>query len=274
MNINSKNRDLCKKLQHKTVYSSWMEAISTRVSMEDQNKNLFTSSGVDDFQKRRKTLKKAIENSKAKAKKANHPILKMSNQLKTDFQKLPELRQMQIAQSLHFEAEMNAVVMKSCTVCHTKSLGMNYNEKKDMCSKCCSIATKIKGSRDEVLQYYQDKNLLPIWKDRQGKVHYTVPSQLSNLTLGEKLLIQKCSSIVPIVHINNGVTGRVRLSSLHSTSAIYAQFCRDVTVYCITQQVTYTKCQSNCFKNSSHTLSHQYKMRIKLFHKLFINCES
>jgi hypothetical protein len=38
-------------------------------------------------------------------------------------------------------------------------------------------------------------------------VRYSIPSELSELTLAEKLLIQKVSPLIPVIHIKNGTLG-------------------------------------------------------------------
>ena len=50
--------------------------------------------------------------------------------------------------------------------------------------------------------------MLPAWIDDEGnRHHHEIPKELSELTMAEKLLIQRVSPLVPIVHIKNGTLG-------------------------------------------------------------------
>ena len=56
--------------------------------------------------------------------------------------------------------------------------------------------------------FYLKKKALPIWiRKRDGAPVYTLPPELSGLTIAEKLLIQRASPFVPLSHIKNGVFG-------------------------------------------------------------------
>ena len=49
---------------------------------------------------------------------------------------------------------------------------------------------------------------MPCWKDRKtGLVHDTVPPELACLREGEKLLIQKAATCVPLLHLQHGQVG-------------------------------------------------------------------
>ena len=65
------------------------------------------------------------------------------------------------------------------------------------CSKCSSLQE----------DYYLQKNALPVWYDDLGEPQYHVPSVLTNLTVAEKLLIQRASPFIPLRYIKNGVFG-------------------------------------------------------------------
>ena len=45
------------------------------------------------------------------------------------------------------------------------------------------------------------KNFLPIWTDNDGNVRYDLPSELQDLSLAERLLIQKIAVLIPVVHM-------------------------------------------------------------------------
>ena len=91
-----------------------------------------------------------------------------------------------------------------CTNCHQRRLThMEYNQKnvKKGCTMCESC-------RSDSIKYSASNNALPVWKDTlTGKIYYHIPDELKDLTIGEKMLIQKASPVVPLVHIKNGTFG-------------------------------------------------------------------
>jgi hypothetical protein len=60
-------------------------------------------------------------------------------------------------------------------------------------------------------KYTDDNFALPTWheisKEGDTIVHYDLPEELRNLMLAEKLLIQRLSPIIPLVHLKHGVYG-------------------------------------------------------------------
>ena len=91
------------------------------------------------------------------------------------------------------------------------------------CSKCLSVSMYKEFTADKTLENYTcsdcrskrtsdfyehgQNRLLPVWYDDAANVHYELPEELLDLRLGEKLLLQRFSCFVPIVHIRNGVMG-------------------------------------------------------------------
>jgi hypothetical protein len=62
------------------------------------------------------------------------------------------------------------------------------------------------------MKKFGDNNYaLPTWHtvndDGETVVHYDIPEELADLTLAEKLLIQRLSPIIPLVHLKHGVYG-------------------------------------------------------------------
>ena len=92
-----------------------------------------------------------------------------------------------------------------------------------MCKKCKSVSmyktkTLSKNTTTYVCSHCEKKpddffvkkdinRLLPVWFDDHDVCHYELPDELTDLRLGEKLLIQRFSCFVPIVHIKNGMMG-------------------------------------------------------------------
>ena len=91
---------------------------------------------------------------------------------------------------------MKRVSHKVCTRCNCCSILLEVRPGGKICSKCY-------GNYD-----YSEKNsMVPIWVDDHGVTHRDIPEELALLTIAEKLLIQRVSPLVPIVHIKNGTLG-------------------------------------------------------------------
>lgn len=70
------------------------------------------------------------------------------------------------------------------------------------CSNRCDVCTNYKD-----IGYYLKKDALPVWKDDEGVTQFHVPECLKCLTIPEKMLIQRVSPVVPMMHLKNGVNG-------------------------------------------------------------------
>lgn len=82
----------------------------------------------------------------------------------------------------------------------TVSMRMKAMKTMPFCKKC-----RKNNPKDE--HYYLRTKQLPVWYSDAGIAQNTVPSELDNLTMAEKLLIQKISPFVPLEHIHQGVMG-------------------------------------------------------------------
>jgi len=99
-------------------------------------------------------------------------------------------------QLFQFEETMFNIHPKHCTICHQRRLNMVV--KTGMCGRC-------KGEHF-MNKFTHDNNALPVWVDSETQqVHYEAPKELKDLSIAEKLLIQKVSPLVPVIHIKNGV---------------------------------------------------------------------
>ena len=67
-----------------------------------------------------------------------------------------------------------------------------------------SYCTKTRSTSESDLI---NKNFLPIWTDNNGNVRYDLPSELQDLSLTERLLIQKIAVLIPVVHMYQGQLG-------------------------------------------------------------------
>ena len=135
----------------------------------------------------------ALRSSIRVAKQNGHKPIMFQRQ---SFRKLAYSKQKILEELLRFEARMMHIQHRVCSRCNCCSLVMNISKKGTICHKC-------HGNYD-----YSCKNaMIPIWKDEFGIQHMEVPEELRHLTIGEKLLIQRVSPLVPIIHIKNGTLG-------------------------------------------------------------------
>ena len=89
---------------------------------------------------------------------------------------------------------------KFCKCCRRVRIKMSIS-KTGICTSC-------KAHKDP--EYFIKENGLPIWYedgDMKNKPNFYVPSELKNMTIAEKLLIQRISPFVPMQHIKNGIFG-------------------------------------------------------------------
>ena len=87
-----------------------------------------------------------------------------------------------------------------CICCRRVSLHVQLNKNK-ICNRCTSF-----GDKD----YYLKKGALPVWYEngnQNGKPHYKLPEELTQLSTAECMLIQKVAPFVPMQHIKKGVKG-------------------------------------------------------------------
>ncbi len=101
-----------------------------------------------------------------------------------------------INETRKFEAEMSQCNLSHCMVCRQYRLGMQTLN--GVCSRCSS-------SKNKFLFSHENK-ALPTWT-RDGEIMYDIPKELAYLTMAEKLLIQRVSPLVPVIHIKNGILG-------------------------------------------------------------------
>ena len=109
-----------------------------------------------------------------------------TNGIKLDYTKL----------IVDFEKKLKGLYNKECKCCKGVSLSFDLDER-GHCKDCKDMDT------DALIT----NNLLPIWKDSKGQYHYDVPDVLKQLTLQEKLLIQRAALFIPVQHIKNGTLG-------------------------------------------------------------------
>ena len=107
--------------------------------------------------------------------------------------------------SYKHEAYMFQLKHMRCCICQAVSMYKDYtkvrgDDEKYICADC----------KQKNVDFFYKKGtngLLPVWYDDHGAVQYELSKELQDLRLGEKLLVQRFSCFVPIVHIRNGIMG-------------------------------------------------------------------
>ena len=95
-----------------------------------------------------------------------------------------------------FEADCMKFSHSTCSVC--QRVGLSVKLKKDSkCKQCC----------DKDDEYLFETNSAPTWIDDNLNIRYDVPIELAELTIAEKMLIQRASPFVPLQHVKHGVFG-------------------------------------------------------------------
>lgn len=96
-----------------------------------------------------------------------------------------------------FETSMASKTFQFCQCCRRVKLSLRVTKCEQRCSNCYS----------KEKDFYLNRNSLPIWKDNNGVPQFYVPDCLKSLTIGEKLIIQRASPLIPLKHIKDGVNG-------------------------------------------------------------------
>jgi hypothetical protein len=94
-------------------------------------------------------------------------------------------------QTFQFESKLLNLNLGLCINCHQRRLGLQITN--NICGRCN------KHSNKET--YSHANKVLPTWINDQGQVLFEIPVELSSLTIAEKLLIQRVSPLIPVIHI-------------------------------------------------------------------------
>jgi hypothetical protein len=139
------------------------------------------------------------EKYKLTRQKLNNPIiLNCNNDLPVEaeeYQTDPKQREF-LESALKFESIMQQCTFSHCSICRQRRLGLQTAD--GICMRC-------KSSKHKILFGHENK-ALPTWT-KDNEVMFDLPKELSNLTMAEKLLIQRVSPLVPVIHIKNGILG-------------------------------------------------------------------
>jgi len=123
---------------------------------------------------------------------------------------------------IQFEYKMRTLQVSTCCVCRENKLIFPKGVAKDLpvgLSVGDSVCSLCKKNKCQESNKYLKENLQPIWYERDGNgnfkydcnnekiIRYDIPAELKSLTMAEKLLIRRCSPLIPSHHIRNGVYG-------------------------------------------------------------------
>lgn len=131
--------------------------------------------------------------------------MQISSHLESNFLTSCAREQMEIVCNLAFEAKNRNEQPFVCMACKGSFIfnPIEIETKPLRCEGC----EQRQCTRPSLLK----NNLLPVWKERliddTEKIHYELPEILKDLTLGEKLLIQKNSCLIPCYHLYKGTFG-------------------------------------------------------------------
>lgn len=202
-------------------------------------KAMFSAKSKEEFKKRQKAMRKVISrHHKRHAKRLklniNNPEFTfMGNTYHGERSRSQETfrTRQTIEEILSFEYKMKTLELQTCSVCRENRLEFNCNESEESnapslrstneahCGKKELICDNCIKNKHQASGYYLEKNLQPIWyeRDKEGGirldqfgepvVRYDIPQELQQLTMAEKLLIRRCSPLIPSHHIKNGIYG-------------------------------------------------------------------
>jgi gamma-glutamylcyclotransferase (GGCT)/AIG2-like uncharacterized protein YtfP len=98
--------------------------------------------------------------------------------------------------TMKFESIMQQCTFSHCIICRQQRLGLQTVN---------GICTHCNSSKHKLLFGHENK-ALPTWI-KDNEVIFDLPKELSHHTMAEKLLIQRVSPLVPVIHIKNGILG-------------------------------------------------------------------
>ena len=127
--------------------------------------------------------------------------LAVSGEVKGVFNGGVTQKQQEILSTLDFEFRSKNLSFVRCPACSSDTLQLKPDSRE--CYVKCADCVKNKHTQ----AHFVKENMLPFWYDRDGKMDFSIPDELKDLSFGEKLLIQKTSVLIPVVHLKNGRLG-------------------------------------------------------------------
>lgn len=145
---------------------------------------------VDNLNKRISYLKNFIKNRYRSVKDKFH----VSDEIRNAFMKGTQNEQFIMFHMLRNDYVSSGIKWVFCTTCNGMRLHNRHSNDDNVCDTC----KKKKGVH---------QGMFPTWTDSQGCIHYDLPEELQDLTIAEKLLIQKRAVLLPIVHMQKNKFG-------------------------------------------------------------------
>ena len=210
------------------VNSLYLESLSYGVVEKFYEKNLFNApNNWREFRLQEKALRQFIDRRRdahnvrlainANVKFMDNPkhgVLGRSRETNRQRRNIEEI--------FKFEYKMRTLQLETCKVCLENKLVFSKKEAWSMDAEgeignvTCDNCRTNKCSETD---YYLKMNLQPIWFERRADgdlrldeegnpvPRYDIPNELKSLTMAEKLLIRRCSPLIPSHHIKNGTYG-------------------------------------------------------------------
>ena len=179
----------------------------------DETNNPFLCFSERQFNERKKKIATIIK---------KHKMQKLLPKLPSFLRDLKPSIMNKMKSILQFEANMTRIGLQRCPCCLSESLIKKTNTSSindKMCAICLGEKQRNKYNskspltRHEQQHVYLLKNeILPVWYKHEDILtkknpQYHIPEELSSLTDGEILLIQRYSPLVPVFHMSKGTTG-------------------------------------------------------------------
>ena len=130
-------------------------------------------------------MKKSLRMKKIHLERENNTILEISDEIRTLFNTSSENDQHKMLAMLSFDYKNTQISMKPCHTCKCiVMIPSGQNPQTIFCKGCKKL------DKQENIEFLVKENLLPLWKSN-NEWQYEQPMELMDLTLGEKLCIQK-----------------------------------------------------------------------------------
>ena len=182
------------------IYDLYLKAVSNGVphTFGEPTSDPFLSTDLNELKVRTANLRKRIVNMQGRKMES----ITVTNHIRNTFVHSCEKKQREILSVLEFDFKNAQVSWLKCGWCKSTFLRKTRTNKTQTLCDHCHKDKKAKRSEKDLLT----NNYLPIWM-KDEKIQYDVPPDLKGLTLGEKLLIQKYSTLLPLVHVYKGRVG-------------------------------------------------------------------
>ena len=186
-----------------TIYNLYLTAACSGIdhTFGDINRDPMYATDIKSLTLRRHILTTNCGNAQ---KRVHYKCLDISAALRADFRISSKRRQLEILKTLEFEYRNVDIGLSQCPVCHGVFMNSTNTKKGKTSLKRCEHCTKTRSTSESDLI---NKNFLPIWTDSNGSIRYDLPSELQDLSLAERLLIQKIAVLIPVVHMYQGQLG-------------------------------------------------------------------